>query len=103
VRTSAHLICVSLLAVLAACNGSEGANPEETAPPPSRVSSTVDTELAETTSPPAPTEPSVTETSEQSTTIETPAPTDVETSTTVANGGGFLPRNSAHESTPCPA
>ncbi len=89
-RTSAHLICVLLLAVLAACNGSEAANPEETAPPPSRASTTVDTDLAETTSPP--TEPPVTtETSEQPTTIETPAPIDVETSTTVADQGGFLP------------
>jgi hypothetical protein len=94
VRTSAHLLCVLLLSALVACSGSDASTPGETAPPPSRASTTVDTGSTETTSTPAQTEPPVTTlTSERPTTTETPSPTDVETSTTVANQGGFLPED----------
>ena len=69
-RFSARPLYASLAIAFVACTGSDASSPEETAPPPSRASTTVDSEPTETSLTRRPTEPpSTASTSEQTTTV----------------------------------
>ena len=87
-----RLLFVSIAVVLVGCNGSDSATPPETAPPPSRASTTVDTVREDTAATSPSSEPDeTTPTSEASTTAGAPT-TEPEPSTTVVDTG-YLPEN----------
>lgn len=91
-RTATLTIAACTALVIAGCSGSDSATPSETAPPPSRATTSVETEPAVTTSsvPSTDEETSVPPTDQPTTSAESPS-TAAETSTTIADDGSFLP------------
>ncbi|MFN3254292.1 MAG: hypothetical protein ACE37B_01225 [Ilumatobacter sp.] len=89
---ASRLLGILIVASLAGCNGSGASSPDETAPPPSRGTTTVDTEPVETSASPASSAADTSvATTEQPTTIAESSTTVAEPETTTAGSGGYLP------------
>ena len=89
---ASRLLGILIVAVLAGCTGSGASSSDETAPPPSRGTTIVDTEPVETPASPASSAADTSvSTTEQPTTIAESSTTAAEPETTTAGSGGFLP------------